>query len=318
MTRDKITDQAERASDHMRPMARRLPVGGRASDGEDTERRRPCKRGRALPSALRRYGALLARPCLPNFLPGMAGRVSEWDEASFRKIRAIYYGMISEMDAQLGRLWQALKANGAWENTVIVLTSDHAEMMGDHYMLGKGGFFDGSFHIPLIIRDPRLKQSAGTEVAQFTEAVDIMPTLAGLLGGQAPAHLDGKSLQPFLNGNPPSTWRDAAHWEYDFRSVAEGRTEAHFGLKSQQCNLAAMRTEKYKYVHFGGGLPPLLYQLDDDPGEIRNIAGEASHQAVRLEFAERLLSWRAEHLDQSLALIELTENGVVGEIPRRI
>ncbi|MCV3238688.1 alkaline phosphatase family protein [Mesorhizobium sp. ZC-5] len=253
-----------------------------------------------------------------NFLPGMAGRVSEWDEASFRKIRAIYYGMISEMDAQLGHLWQALKATDAWENTVIMLTSDHAEMMGDHYMLGKGGFFDGSFHIPLIIRDPRLKQSAGTEVAQFTEAVDIMPTLIELLGGQAPAHLDGKSLQPFLSGNPPSAWRDAAHWEYDFRSVAEGRTEAHFGLKPQQCNLAVIRTEKYKYVHFGGGLPPLLYQLDDDPGEIRNVAGEASHQAVRLEFAERLLSWRAEHLDQSLALVELTENGVVGEIPRRI
>ena len=253
-----------------------------------------------------------------NFLPGMAGRVSEWDEASFRKIRAIYYGMISEMDAQLGRLWKALKATGAWEDTVIVLTSDHAEMMGDHYMLGKGGFFDGSFHIPLIIRDPRLKQSAGTEVAHFSEAVDIMPTLVELLGGQAPAHLDGKSLQPFLSGNPPSTWRDAAHWEYDFRSVVEGRTEAHFGLKSQQCNLAVIRTEKYKYVHFGGGLPPLLYQLDNDPAEIRNIAGEASHQAVRLEFAERLLSWRAEHLDQSLALVELTENGVVGEIPRRI
>ncbi|TIT05872.1 MAG: phosphonate monoester hydrolase, partial [Mesorhizobium sp.] len=115
-----------------------------------------------------------------------------------RAIRAIYYGMISEVDAQLGRLWQALKAAGAWDETVIVLTSDHAEMMGDHFMLGKGGFFDGSYHIPLIIRDPRLGHAAGGSVDCFSEAVDILPTLLDLLGEDPPPHLDGRSLKPFL------------------------------------------------------------------------------------------------------------------------
>jgi hypothetical protein len=65
-------------------------------------------------------------------------------------------------------------------------------------------------------------------------------------------------------------------------------------------------------VHFGGGLPPLLYDLENDPGELDNLAGNPAFLPVRLELAERLLAWRAEHLDQSLALSALTEHGVVG------
>jgi arylsulfatase A-like enzyme len=247
-----------------------------------------------------------------KFLPGMKGKVSSFDDEDFRALRALYYGMISETDAQLGRIWQALRKAGAWDDTIIVLTSDHAEMMGDHFMLGKGGFFDQSFHIPLIIRDPRLRKTAGSVVDKFTEAVDVMPTLLDLLGTTLPAHLDGRSLAPFLRGKKPSGWRDAAHWEFDFRSIEKGSAERHFGLKPQQCNLAVVRGDRWKYVHFGGGLPPLLFDMDSDPGELINLADDPAFLPVRLEYAERLLAWRAEHLDQSLALSALTDRGVVG------
>ncbi|RJG43787.1 alkaline phosphatase family protein [Mesorhizobium sp. DCY119] len=246
-----------------------------------------------------------------KFIPGAKGKVRDWGEDNFRRIRALYYGMISEVDAQLGRIWQALKADGAWDDTIIVLSSDHAEMMGDHFMLGKGGFYDQSFHIPLIIRDPARNKAAGTTVTQFTEAVDIMPTLIDLLGESVPAHLDGRSLKPFLKGQTPETWRDAAHWEFDFRSISQGTAERHFGLRPQECNLSVVRSERFKYVHFGGGLPPLLFDLDQDPGELKNLANQPDFLGIRLEFAERLLSWRARHLDQSLALVELTEHGVI-------
>ncbi|TGV12696.1 DUF4976 domain-containing protein [Mesorhizobium sp. M8A.F.Ca.ET.173.01.1.1] len=254
----------------------------------------------------------LGRQNRARFRPGATGKVHDWSEDDFRRIRAIYYGMISEVDAQLGRLWQALKTEGAWDNTIIVLTSDHAEMMGDHFMLGKGGYFDGSYHIPLIIRDPRHRKAAGSTVDRFTEAVDILPTLIDLLGVAPEPHLDGCSLKSFLSGGTPAVWRDAAHWEFDFRSVADGEAERHFGLTSRQCNLAVIRTQKFKYVHFGGGLPPLLFDMENDPGELKNLASSPAHRSTRLEFAERLLAWRAEHLDQSLALSELTENGVAG------
>lgn len=259
----------------------------------------------------------LERQKRSKFLPGMKGKVRDWDEDSFRRIRAIYHGMISEVDAQLGRIWQAVRAAGAWDDTLVVLTSDHAEMMGDHFMLGKGGFFEGSYHIPLIIRDPRRKKAGGTACDRFTEAVDIFPTLIDLLGGAASPHLDGRSLEPFLEGEEPAAWRDAAHWEFDFRSIAKDKAERHFGIDSRDCNLAVIRSERFKYVHFGGGLPPLLYDLTEDAAEIRNVASEPRYLSTRLEFAERLLAWRARHLDQSLALCELTEDGVAGRYTGR-
>ena len=97
-----------------------------------------------------------------SFIPGAAGKVSDWSEDEFRRIRALYYGMISEVDSQLGRIWQGIRDAGAWDDTIVILTSDHAEMMGDHFMLGKGGWFDGSYHIPLVIKAPG---SQGTAAA---------------------------------------------------------------------------------------------------------------------------------------------------------
>lgn len=247
-----------------------------------------------------------------KFLPGAKGRVAGLSEDDFRLIRSLYWGMISEVDDQLGRIWQALEAAGCWDDTVIVLTGDHAEMMGDHFTFGKGGFFDGSYHIPLVVRDPRRRKAAGRKVERFTEAVDIMPTLAELMGTGVPSHLDGHSLAPFLDGKEPETWRDAAHWEHDFRSVDDGKMEARFGVDSRSLNLAVIRSHRHKYVHFGGGLPPVLFDLADDPAETRNLAGDPSYASVQLEMAERLLAWRARHLDQSLALCALMEEGVAG------
>lgn len=257
------------------------------------------------------HAAALDLTGLEHFLPGAAGKVADLSDDEFRLIRTIYLGMISEVDAQLGRIWQALADANAWDDTIIVLTSDHAEMMGDHLTLGKGGFFDGSYHIPLVVRDPRRESARGDKVERFTEAVDIMPTLIEMMGMEIPPHLDGQSLAPFLDGRDPS-WRDAAHWEHDFRSVDSGRMEARFGVDSRGLNLAVIRTDTHKYVHFGGGMPPVLFDLTQDPGETRNVANDPAHAGIRLEMAERMLEWRARHLDQSLALSALTEDGVAG------
>lgn len=259
--------------------------------------------------------AMMSRQKLGHFKPGLNGKVRKLPEGEFRALRAIYYGMIAEVDSQLGRLWQGLKSAGAWQDTVVVLTSDHGEMMGDHFLLGKGGYFDQSYHLPLIVRDPRRKH-VGT-VDAFTEAVDLMPTIVDLVGGEALPHLDGQSLAPFLDGKRPTAWRDAAHWEFDFRDIGVESAEHPLGLKPQQCNLAVLRTETHKYVHFGGGLPPLLFDLQNDPGELRNLAADPACLSLRIEMAERMLAWRAEHLDQSLALSELTEQGVVGQFARQ-
>ncbi len=236
-----------------------------------------------------------------SFVPGATGLVRDFTEADFRQIKATYYGMVTEVDTQLGRVFDAIRARGEWDDTVVVFTSDHAEMMGDHFALGKGGYFDESQHIPLVIRGPGLP--AGRVVDGFTEAVDIFPTLLELMGVTANHHPDGRSLL----GRDGA---EAVHWEFDFREVATQGPEQALGLHSTQLNLAVIRTDKWKYVHFAA-LPPLLFDLEADPHCLRNVAADPAYAAGRIEMAERLLSWRAEHLDQTLALTELTDGGVV-------
>ncbi|MCC2113613.1 MAG: sulfatase-like hydrolase/transferase, partial [Hyphomicrobiales bacterium] len=136
-----------------------------------------------------------------KLLPGAGeGRVADLGDDDFRTVRAVYWGMVSEVDHQLGRLWAGLEAAGAWDDTLIVLTSDHGEQLGDHWTLNKFGYFDQSYFIPLIIRDPSRPGTHGISVDAFTEAVDVMPTVLEALGLPVPGHLDGESLVPFLDG----------------------------------------------------------------------------------------------------------------------
>jgi arylsulfatase A-like enzyme len=131
------------------------------------------------------------------------------------------------------------------------------------------------------------------------------------MGTDIPTQLDGHSLQPFIdNGTQPSGWRDAAHWEFDFRSVTNAQAEQRFNLEHTQCNLSVLRREDAKYVHFAG-LPPLLFDLSADPHETNNVAGQTQYLSLQLDCAQQLLSWRAEHLDQTLALSALTDHGAV-------
>jgi len=259
-----------------------------------------------------------------HFIPGTSGHVRDWSEKDLKQIAATYYGMCAEVDTQIGSLLDLLTEAGEHENTIVVFTSDHGEQLGDHHLLGKYGFFEQSFHVPLIISDPTRSTTHGRQIDAFTESVDLMPTLLSLVDAEIPAQLDGCSLLPFLdgkevsgdtvsNGKSVTAWRKAVHWEYDFRDVVGRQAEEYFGLPSQACNLSVMRSEQYKYVHFAA-LPPLLFDLQEDPHETRNLAEEPDYQSVVRACAEDLLSWRAQHLDQSLALSRITSDGWVSTV----
>jgi arylsulfatase A-like enzyme len=229
-------------------------------------------------------------------------------EGRLRRLKAVYYGLMSRVDAEIGRLVAFLKESGLWERTLIVFTSDHGEELGDHWLIGKGGYFDGSFHIPLIVRDPRPGAARGTRVDRFTENVDIMPTMLEAIGAEVPAACDGASLAPFLAGRAPERWREEAHWEFDFRNPADPSAEEALGLTLHQCALNVIRSERYKYVHFTK-LPPLFFDLAEDPGEMRNLAGDPAHAPLVLRYAQKLLSWRMNHDEPALTHIALRKEG---------
>jgi arylsulfatase A-like enzyme len=233
------------------------------------------------------------------------------DPDELRRVRATYYGMMSEVDAQLGRLFDGLRAQGHWDDTLVVLTSDHGEQLGDHWLTEKLGWFDQSYRIPLVVRDPDARATAGTIVSdRFTENVDLMPTILEWLGLPVPLQCDGRSLLALLRGEAPTRWRDAAHWEWEFRDPVGGWAEGLLGLSMDQCGVSVLRDEHGKYVHCTG-LPALFYDLDRDPDELVDRAAEPAYAATVLGYAQRMLSLRMEHADQTLTGLVVTAAGVL-------
>jgi arylsulfatase A-like enzyme len=245
------------------------------------------------------------------FVTGQGDQSSaEWTAKEVAEIRAIYYAMLAEVDAEIGRVIDHLKQIGDYENTLIVMTSDHGELLGDHYLFGKHNYFDEAYHIPLIIRAPDSDMSRGTQVSRFTEAVDLMPTILEMIGQEIPSQVDGQSLTPFLRGETPERWRQEAHWEFDFRDVIAGAPERRLDLTLDQCSLAAIRGERYKYVHFPG-LPALFLDLERDPDGLENRAEDPDYRDLVLEYAQKMLSWRMAHADRTLSGMVVGPQGLV-------
>jgi len=239
------------------------------------------------------------------------------DERKLRRLKASYFGLMSEVDAALGRVFACLEEKDLWDSTLIVFTSDHGEQMGDHWLLGKCGYFDASYRVPLIVRDPRHPQAHGQTVDAFTENVDIMPTMLEALGLDVPVQCDGRALTPLLEGKgAPRNWRSEAHWEYDFRDPADEGAEKRLDLTLHQCTLNVVRGKRYKYVHFTK-LPPLFFDLAADPQEFDNRAGDKAYLPLVLDHAQKLLSWRMNHDEQTLTHIALTDKGPVARAAPR-
>lgn len=234
------------------------------------------------------------------------------DPAKVQRMRAQYFGMVSEVDAQLGRLWRALRERGEWDDTVVVVTADHGEQLGDQGLIQKLGWFSSSYHIVGIWRDPSQPAAHGTVVDDFTENIDIMPTLCETMGLPVPAQCDGWSLAEWLRGEHPRRWRDAAYSEWDWRDAAIAARASGDGpgwphdRRLERYNLAVRRSTGRAYVQFGDG-SWRCYDLAADP----TWQTEITDPEVVLAEAQAMLTWRSQHLRRDLTNTLLTEHGPV-------
>ncbi len=254
---------------------------------------------------------------------GIPGVGSPDDERERRQMRATYHGAQKEVDDQLARLVAMLESTGLAESTLVVLTSDHGEMGGDHWLFEKLGYWDESFHVPLIVCDPTPSASPGRGrvVGAFTESVDVLPTICTWLGIEAPLQADGAALQPFLTGegfgpdDRPEHWRTEAHWSWSFSDPSTRLAEQLLGVPMAHCDLDVVRGAHTKYVQFGTEsdlLPPLLFDLDADPAQLHDLAGDPSAAATGWEDAQRLLRWRMRYSERTLTGTMLTaKDGMV-------
>lgn len=251
---------------------------------------------------------------LDTFLNNAEGPAADLDAAGVAAVRAAYYGLASEVDHHLGRVFDFLKGSGQWDDTLIVFTSDHGEQLGDHYLFGKIGYFDQSAHIPLIIRDPRpaAEGGRGRQVDDFTESVDILPTILDWLGLAAPRQCDGRSLLPFCHGERPADWRDAAHWFFDVGDARGPVGDGPVRLRPDECGVQVIRDARRKYVHCAA-LPPLFFDLERDPGEFEDRSRDPACAGEMLAYAQKLLSWRMRHEDRTLSHITLKDGYFEGE-----
>lgn len=233
-------------------------------------------------------------------------------DQELQQIRATYYGMMAEVDAQIGRLIEHLKQTDKYDDTLIVFTSDHGENMGDHHAHSKYTYFEETFHVPLIIRDPSKSANStrGNVVKAFTESVDIMPTILETVAADIPHQCDGKSLLGFTRTSQPINWRTEAHMEFDMRAPYDGKGAPPLGLKMNQCMVNIIRDDDFKYVHFTT-LPPLLFDLKNDPDEFTNLANDPKYKTEMIKYAGKLLSWRMENDDRALTDMRLTAEGGV-------
>ena len=194
-----------------------------------------------------------------------------------QKVIPAYMGLIKQCDDQLGRILDHLEKTGQMDDTMIVLTSDHGDYLGDHWLGEKDLFHEQSVKIPLIIYDPREEADStrGTVCDALVESIDLAATFVDAAGGTVPDHIiEGRSLLPWLRGEVPE-WREFVISEFDY-SVTP--MSVQLGLEPRDARLFMVFDGRYKLMHAEGGFRPMLFDLAEDPNEFHDLAKGNSHR----------------------------------------
>ncbi len=195
-----------------------------------------------------------------------------------RRMIAAYYAQIELIDDQVGRMLDALESSGQRENTIVIFTSDHGEMLGDHGLVLKGcRFYEGAVHVPLIISWPG-RFCQGLRSDALVELADIVPTLLDVVDLPMSENIHGMSLRPILCGQAdPGVHHDIVRCEY------------HDALDRPFASHANMiRDGRYKLIVYHGHAIGELYDLQEDPHEFRNLWDEPSALSLKHELLKEL------------------------------
>jgi len=206
-------------------------------------------------------------------------------EFSARQVKAAYYAMIELLDMAVGRMLETLERLGQRERTLIIFTSDHGEMLGDHGLLLKGcRFYEGLVRVPLIIAWPG-HIPAGLVSDALVELTDLMPTVAEACGLPIPERVQGRSLLPLLTGRAdPHHHRDFVRCEY-YRVLnpdAPGREGLFEGSYATM-----IRDRRHKLVVYHGHPLGELFDLTADPGEFDNLWDNPADADIRFDLLKR-------------------------------
>ncbi|MCH8294962.1 sulfatase-like hydrolase/transferase, partial [Candidatus Poribacteria bacterium] len=220
----------------------------------------------------------IRNPILPRS-PGRRGQPEKAfiDGRDAKTLQAAYYAMIKLIDDQVGRILDTLEETGQREQTVIIFTSDHGEMLGDHGLIQKGcRFYEGLVRVPLIFSWPG-QFERGLRSDALVELLDKTPTLLELAGLEVPEQMQGRSLLPILKGEADAdSHRDFVRCEfYDALDMPDGTFATMY------------RDERYKLIVYHGHEHGELYDLMSDPHEFDNLWDAPQTQSLKLDLMKR-------------------------------
>jgi arylsulfatase A-like enzyme len=256
-----------------------------------------------------------SHPVFREFMNHRVSKTFSRDEVR-QEVIPVYMGLIKQIDDQMGVLFDFLERRGLMKNTMIVFTSDHGDYLGDHWLGEKDLFHEPSVRVPLIVYDPSARADAtrGTKSSALVEAIDLVPTFYEAAGGDVSAQshrMEGRSLLPLLHGED-APWRKYAISEYDY-SVSQ----TAFALKREprDARLFMVTDGRWKYMH-AIGYRPMLFDLDNDPDELRDLGEDPAFasECERLDAALRHWQFR---LSQRTTRSEAQIKGMRGRSLRR-
>lgn len=222
------------------------------------------------------------RDAMPGFIQNSEGH-KRWEmemstPSDYQKSVKGYYRLITGIDEVVARIADELRAQGQWENTVVVYTSDNGFFLGERELSGKWLMHEESIRTPLIIRDPRLPKAR--QVNAMTLNVDLARTLLSLAGVPAPVTMQGRDLAPLLRGEAPA-WRHDFYYSHLFQHPAIPKSEG-------------VRNERWKYTRYLETPSPYeeMYDLQNDPHETANLARAGSRTKELETLRQRTDVWK--------------------------
>ena len=214
------------------------------------------------------------------------------DHERLQWIYRSYYGSITHIDDEVGATLKKLESLGLADNTIVVFVSDHGDQMLEHGMMGKNVFFEGSVRVPFMIRYPgRIKPGLYDELV---ESIDLLPTFFDCCRLESPYHAHGRSLMPLLGESDVDyVARDCVFSENIMPEVFAKvhnfvKGKGVFGVRHPDAKM--VRTRRWKYNYYPSGHEE-LFDLENDPGEFTNLAGDPVHDAIRNEMHGRMVDW---------------------------
>ncbi len=200
---------------------------------------------------------------------------------SLRDLTALYYGSVTWADDTVGEILKSLKENGLEDNTLIVFSSDHGDMLGSQHLWNKDRLYEEAIRIPMIYSWP-CQIRPGANRNQVASLIDIMPTLLDLCGGTIPDTVQGQSLTPVLYGQKDRLEQDYTFIETPHREMGI-RTPTHMCGMLMNSEDTAIEDDQYQF-----------YDLQEDPYELNNLAKTNKYTALANDLKKRLIKWDKE------------------------